>query len=110
MIIFYLLSIIFIWSNTYYLLNYNRLDKRFSQRERNSKIDLIYYITKVLFWIWIITGLIIDYNYILLLIVSPSILKFPMFYINKKVYSLLYRLTPPFHIIVLIITLYIKLL
>ena len=85
---------------------------------KNNQEPLVYdmgFITCVciltfLFWIWIITGLIIDYNYILLLIVSPSILKFPMFYINKKVYSLLYRLIPPFHIIILIITLYIKLL
>jgi len=109
MSIFYLTSVIFIWSNTYYLLNYNRLDKRFSQREKNSKIDLIYYITKVLFWIWVITGLFIDYNIMLLLITSFSILKFPLFYINKKWYNLLYRLTPPFYIISLLYILYIKL-
>jgi hypothetical protein len=99
--LFYSLSSIFIFGNIYYLLNYKRLDKRFIERDKNSKIDLLYYIIKVLFLIWSIVGIFTPMKYIFLLIISIGLIRIPMFYINKGISSLWHRLTPIFYIILL---------
>jgi hypothetical protein len=101
-IIIYTLSLLFIWSNIYYLLNYERLDKRFSERDRNSKIDLVYYITKVLFWIWLVVGLLTSLKYTFIMMIGISLIRIPMYHISKKLSSIWFRLTPPFYIILMI--------
>jgi hypothetical protein len=103
------LSILFIYSNIYYLLNYKRLDKRFHERDKNSKLDLIYYITKLLFFIWILSGLILKKNWFFILMISMIIIKIPIYYLNKKWYNLFYRITPPIQILIMLIYLYIEL-
>ncbi len=102
-IIIYTLSLLFIWSNIYYLLNYERLDKRFSERDRNSKIDLVYYITKVLFWIWLVVGLLTPLKYTFIMMIGISLIRIPMYHISKKLSSIWFRLTPPFYIILMIL-------
>jgi len=101
-IILYTLSSIFIWNNIYYLLNYERLDKRFTERDKNSKVDLIYYITKVLFWIWLIVGLFTPMKYTFAVMLGIGLIRIPMYHISKKLSSVWFRLTPPFYIILMI--------
>ena len=101
-IIIYTLSLLFVWSNIYYLLNYERLDKRFTERDRNSKVDLVYYITKVLFWMWLVVGLFTPMKYTFLIMLGIVLIRIPIYHINKKLASILFRLTPPFYIILMI--------
>lgn len=100
------LSIIFILMNLYYLLNYKKLDKPFSERDRNSKLDLVYYVLKLLSWVWIIGGLFLQNNLFFILILIVGLLRIPLHHINTNWSSIWYRLTPPIHIIIMIIMLF----
>ena len=102
-LIIYTLSLLFVWNNIYYLLNYERLDKRFTERDRNSKVDLVYYITKVLFWMWLIVGLFTSMKYIFMIMMGIGLIRIPIYHISKKLASIWFRLTPPFYIILMIL-------
>jgi hypothetical protein len=101
-IIIYTFSLLFIWSNVYYVINYNRLDKRFAERDRNSKVDLIYYVTKVLFWIWLVVGLFTPIKYIFMIMMGIGLIRIPMYHISKNLTSVWFRLTPVFYTILMI--------
>lgn len=89
--------------NIYYLLNYKRLDKSFSERDKNSKLDLVFYITKLLSWIWIIGGLFLENNIFYIILLSIGLLRIPIYHINPVWGSFWWRLTPPLHIIIMIL-------
>lgn len=91
--------------NIYYLMNYKRLDKTFSERDKNSKLDLIYYLLKLSSWIWIIGGLFLTNNFLYILLLCVGLLRIPLYHINNNWSSVWYRLTPPIHIILMIIIL-----
>jgi|LakMenE18May11ns_1017448.scaffolds.fasta_scaffold8602879_2 hypothetical protein len=101
-IIIYTFSLLFIWSNIYYIINYNRLDKRFAERDRNSKVDLVYYVTKVLFWIWLVVGLFTPMKYIFMIMMGIGLIRIPMYHISKNLTSVWFRLTPVFYTILMI--------
>ncbi len=101
-IIIYTLSLLFIWSNIYYVLNYVRLDKRFAERDRNSKVDLVYYVTKVIFWIWLILGFFTPMKYIFMIMAGIGLIRIPMYHISKNLTSVWFRLTPAFYTILMI--------
>jgi hypothetical protein len=101
-IIIYTFSLLFIWSNIYYVINYNRLDKRFAERDRNSKVDLVYYVTKVLFWIWLVVGLFTPMKYIFMIMIGIGLIRIPMYHISKKLTSIWFRLTPAFYTVLMI--------
>lgn len=101
-IIIYTFSLLFIWSNIYYIINYNRLDKRFAERDRNSKVDLVYYVTKVLFWIWLVVGLFTPMKYIFMIMMGIGLIRIPMYHISKNLTSFWFRLTPVFYTILMI--------
>ena len=101
-IVIYTLSLLFIWSNIYYVLNYVRLDKRFAERDRNSKVDLVYYVTKVIFWIWLILGLFTPMKYIFMIMMGIGLIRIPMYHISKNLTSVWFRLTPAFYTILMI--------
>lgn len=101
---FYLLSFLFIWMQLYYLSNINRLDKRFLDKDimSMSKFDLFYYITRVLYWIWIPLGLILG-NPVFWFIIYMSFIKLISFHINKKFYKFWNLLMIPFSIVTMIV-------
>lgn len=101
-IIIYTFSLLFIWSNIYYIINYNRLDKRFAERDRNSKVDLVYYVTKVLFWIWLVVGLFTPMKYIFMIMMGIGLIRIPMYHISKNLTSVWFRLTPAFYTVLMI--------
>ena len=101
-IIIYTFSLLFIWSNIYYVMNYDRLDKRFVERDRNSKIDLVYYVTKVIFWIWLVVGLFTPMKYIFMMMMGIGLIRIPMYHISKNLTSVWFRLTPAFYTVLMI--------
>jgi hypothetical protein len=98
-------SLIFIVMYIYYILNYRNLDKPFIQRDRNSKLDLIYYILKVCSWVWIITGVFFTNNIFFIILLSTLVLKVPLYHLNSSLGSIWHRLIPPIHIITLFLML-----
>jgi hypothetical protein len=99
--LFYLFTLIFIWSNFYYLLNYKRLDLPLSERKINKKTDLIYYSIKVIFILWLIISLFLNPNIFIYSIIGLLLLRIPLYHMNKKIHSIVYKLTPPILIIIL---------
>lgn len=101
---FYLLSFLFIWMHIYHVININNLDIRFSQRDLSkvSKFYLFYYFTRVLYWVWIITGLLMGYHYFLWFIVSFSLLKLIFYHINNRLYKIWNLLVAPLSISVIL--------
>jgi hypothetical protein len=106
MTIFKLLTILFVLNNIYYLFNYKRLDKPFKERDKNKILDLIFYINKVIFLIWLVFGFFSPEFINILILTSIILVRIPLFYINKKTSSLLFRLTPPISIIILLMILF----
>jgi hypothetical protein len=100
------LSLVFILMNLYYLFNYRKLDKKFSERDKNSKLDLVYYILKLFSWVWIIIGLFLQNNILFILLLTMGLLRIPIYHINPNWSSICYRLTPPIHIIIMLIMLF----
>lgn len=105
LILFYITSVLFIWSNLYYIINYKRFDMPFSERVVNKKIDILYFTSKGLFWIWILAGIFTPVKNIIYLILLFTLIKFIIFHFNNKLYSFLFKMTPPLIIILMIIIL-----
>lgn len=106
MTLFKLLTILFIFNNIYYLLNYRRLDKPFKERDKNRIFDLLFYINKVVFLGWLVLGLFTTEWINISILISIILLRFPIYYLNKKTSSILFRLTPPISIIILLMILF----
>jgi len=103
---FYLLSFLFIWMHLYYVININNLEIRFSKTpghiKKVSKVKIFYYFTRILYWIWIGFGLVMDYHYFLWFIVGFSILKFILYHINNQLYKIWNLLVIPLSISVIV--------
>ena len=98
-------AFIFILNNIFYLLNYKRLDKKFSDRDKSSILDLVYYINKVLFLIWLIFLFWTSFKIYSIILVSTILFRIPLLFLSNKMLSLIFRLTPIINIISLIILL-----
>jgi hypothetical protein len=109
---FYLLSILFIFKNIFYIFNKEKLDKRFYQKDIRNMSSLLfsYYLLSTIYPFWIVFGLFSEYEnffYILLLI---NFLKFPIYHISKTLYGKYLTAYPILSIISLIGLLYAKFL
>jgi len=76
--------------NVYYVFKKNQLDKRFKERDIMgiSKMDLVYYFTKVLYWIWIPIGLFSNQSEIFWVLFVLGFLKFPIYHLNKNIFRI----------------------
>jgi hypothetical protein len=98
-------AFIFILNNIFYLKNYKRLDKPFKDRDRSSILDLIYYINKVLFLIWLILLIWTVFKFYSITLISIILLRIPLLFLSNRMSSLIFRLTPIINIISLIMLL-----
>lgn len=101
--IFYILSIAFIWSNAYYFLNRKVLETRFEDKKNTSKVQLVYYYTKLLYWIWLSIGLFTELNTYFVILGVLSLLKFPLYHLNKKIYVYYIVMLPLLNIITMVL-------
>lgn len=104
-----LFCLINIWSSLYYILNYKRLDKPFNIREKNSRIDIIYFISKIVIIPILILIYLNGYKLISILNLSLILLGFTTNLLNKKISNLFFKITPPLSIILMIYILYVEL-
>jgi|LauGreDrversion4_2_1035121.scaffolds.fasta_scaffold10043_3 hypothetical protein len=100
----YFTSIIFIISNLYYLFNYKRLDVPFNLREKNTKLDYLYYITEALFYIWLLLGTFSQISHICVFLILLMLIRQPIVFISRKLSVILWKLNP---IIIIIVMFYV---
>lgn len=84
--IFYSLAFVFIWTEAYHMKFKDRLYVKFNQRiiSKSTPFDYIYYITKVMYLLWITIGLFSSSSNLFLLILMISALKFLIILKLKK--------------------------
>jgi hypothetical protein len=103
-ILYCLVSLIFILNEYYFILNKERLLNLSIIKDLVSltKLDVIYYFLRFLFWIWLIIGLFCG-NYLLWILLLVGLIKVPIYHLNKKIYAVYNNLTPIISIIILLI-------
>ena len=57
--LYYLISILFAFNEVYYVFNKTRLDISIKSQDVKSfsKFDILHYVFRLMFWIWIVIGL-----------------------------------------------------
>jgi hypothetical protein len=87
---FFILSILFIWNEFYYLKNRTNLDIRFRDRDIDgtTKLDVFYYLTCPLLWIWLFIGYVWLGSNIFMTIIILKLFKFIIFHINRNIFSI----------------------
>jgi len=84
--IFYILPILFIWSEFYHLKYKNRLYIRFNQRQigNSTLVDYIFYLTRIVYLLWILIGIFSDNSISFLLILFISSIKFLLLFFKSR--------------------------
>lgn len=87
--IFYILLFLFIWNEFYYVRNRNKLATKFRDRaiESYTLFDVVYYLTRVFYWFWLIIGCFSHLQHYFQIIILLSLGKFILYHLNKKIYA-----------------------
>lgn len=107
---FYTFLLVFVLNEVYYLFNRERLDVNFKNKdiESTTKLDLVYYLTRVMYWVWIIAGLFSGLSYLFVILLVVGFIKFPLFHINRKAYIIYDTFLPMVSMLILSIILFVK--
>ena len=108
---FYTFLIVFIWNEIYYILNKHRLSLNFKNKDIESTtiLDVIYYFTKVLYWIWLIAGMFSSLSPYFIALFSLGSIKFITFKSKRKhLYVLFDNIIPVVSVLILGIILLIR--
>jgi len=83
---FYLFLITFIWNEIYYIQHKHRLNLNFKNKdiESTTKLDLVYYFTTLLYWIWLIVGMFSSLSPYFIILLTLGVIKFITFRTKKK--------------------------
>lgn len=99
----------FMLNEIYYIYNKRILDTSFNNKERNlsslSKMELVYYVLRVLYWIWLGMGIFSSMSPLFIFLLVLRWLQFPFFHISKKLYVIWDNLLPAISFIFMIIIL-----
>lgn len=87
------------------MIKKNQLDRRFKERDimGMSKLDLVYYLSKVLYWIWIPIGVFTNQPELFYILFVLGFLKFPIYHLSKKTFGVYNAMYPAFSLITLIV-------
>ncbi len=104
-ILFYLISIFFIWSEIYHVYHKNRLDVNFRNKDISlvTKLDLVFYFCRLTFFIWIFLGLWSSQQNLFILLILLNLIKFPFYHFNKRLFAIWDNVLPTINIIQIII-------
>lgn len=87
MIIFYLFSIFFIFMNYIQLFRDKKLEfNKHNNTSNISKLDVFYYLSKVLYWIWVPIGMLTYQSDLFILLFMFGGLGFIIYHISKKIF------------------------
>lgn len=108
--LFYLSLLIFIFNEIFYFSNRKRLDLFFKKKDPSQikKIDILYYLIKILSIVWPIIGLFSSFKYLFFIILLLSIFKFILYHLFKNIYGIYLNIYPILLILVYIIILFYK--
>lgn len=99
--IFFLLSILFIINNLYFIYDKPNLELRFDEKLNFNKLEIFYYLLTALFWVWILVGIFSSHYLFFYALVIISVLRFPIYHISKSLYKSYEWLIPYANIITL---------
>ena len=95
-VVFYLVLVLFILNEIFYLSNKNRLDIFFKKKDPSKikKIDIIYYLIKVASVIWPFFGLFSSFKGLFLIVISLGLSKFLFYHFSKRFYDVYVNIYP----------------
>jgi hypothetical protein len=108
---FYLLAFIFVWSEFFHIYNKQRLDVNFKKKDIQSirKIDIVFYLSRFLFITWMIVGLWTQLYIVFAVLLGLTLIKFPIYHTDKKLFAVWDNLLPLVNIIVLLFLVFLHL-
>lgn len=97
--------------NLFYLSNISKIDVRFYSRDlrETPKIFLLYYFTRISYWIWLFVGLFLPTSNFIFILLSINFLRFIFYFLNKKIFKY-YNVIVPFMTIIIIISMIVSLI
>ena len=101
---FYAMLFAFIFSEIYHFFNKKRLDLIFKNKETKTirKIDIVFYMSKLLSIFWPIVGLFSNFSHLFLLIIVINLMKFVFYHLNDNIYKLYISALPWMNVVVYI--------
>ena len=102
--IFYILSLFFIWSEVYHIINKNRIYIKIDKKNvaDSTIVDYLFYVSKISYLFWILIGLFSSSSFYFLLILLISSIKFLILLSKSKKFIDIYdTLSSVFCIIIL---------
>jgi len=93
---FYAAIFAFIFAEIYYVFNRKRLDLIFKNKNVESirKIDIAFYMSKLLSIFWPIVGLFSSFSSLFLLIITINLLKFAIYHTSGPIYKVYIKVLP----------------
>ena len=106
-ILFYAFLMVFIWNDFYYINNSDRLNRNFKNKDIWSitKWDFTYYLTKVMYWIWMPIGLFSNFYLYFILLLGFNLLRFPIYHFSKRFFPLYDKIVPLISVVILFVIL-----
>ncbi len=107
---FYAMLFAFIFSEVYHFFNKKRLDLIFKNKniETIKKVDIFFYMTKLLSIFWPIIGIFSGLSHLFLFIIFINLLKFVFYHLNDFLYKNYINFLPWMNVVVYIYILYTK--
>ena len=100
----------FIFSEIYHFFNKKRLDLIFKNKDIQTirKIDIVFYMSKLLSIFWPIVGLFSSFSHLFLLIIVMNLMKFVFYHLNDNIYKVYINALPWMNVVVYIVILSFK--
>jgi hypothetical protein len=108
---FYAMLFAFIFSEIYHFYNKKRLDLIFKNKDTETirKVDIVFYMSKLLSIFWPIVGLFSSFSHLFMLIIVMNLMKFVFYHLHDNIYKVYISALPWMNVVVYITILYFKL-
>lgn len=96
-VFFYVMLVVFVINDLYYLLNRKRLSSNFDRRDLQavSRLDLLHYFLKSVSVVWPFLGIFTPFTVYFTGVIVSWILKFVSYHVNERIYAI-YAIFVPF--------------
>ena len=110
--LYYLISILFAFNEVYYVFNKTRLDISIKSQDVKSfsKFDILHYVFRLMFWMWIVIGLWSSQSEMFIFLGSLHLIRFPFYHISRKLYIIWDNILPSISIIFILIIIFYKII
>lgn len=107
---FYAMLFVFIFSEIYHVFNKKRLDLIFKNKnvETIKKVDIVFYLSKLLSIFWPLIGLFSSFSDFFMLIMIVNLMKFLFYHLNDNLYKIYIKILPWVNITIYLTILFYK--